>query len=299
MLHVNKRHHDYKIIRRVAVTAGVGFILLLTLLAYSAYIEPNLLRVKDIDIASEHIPPSFDDLTIVHFSDTHLGEYYDNEKLKKLVERVNELHPDMIIFTGDLFDHYSKYGTKRNEAQQLLKQMNAHLGKYAVYGNHDRGGGGSRKYEAYLEEAGFEVLVNETHLIELPNRQKIVLAGIDDAILGKPDIPNTLNQLRAEDFNIAVVHQPDLADDIANYPVDLQLSGHSHGGQVQTPWSKPIYTPPLAVKYVEGKYTIRGGDKPMQLYVNRGIGTTRLPIRFMNVPELTKITLVRKGVESY
>ncbi|WP_258279389.1 metallophosphoesterase [Paenibacillus sp. SC116] len=294
-MHVNKRHHDYKLIRRVAVAAGIVFILLLTLLAYSTYIEPKMLRVKDINIASEYIPPSFDDMTIVHFSDTHIGEYYDNENLKKLVDRVNQLHPDLIIFTGDLFDHYSKYGAKRDEAQQLLGQMKAHLGKYAVYGNHDRGGGGSRKYERYLKEAGFEVLMNETHPIVLPNGEKIVLAGLDDAMLGNPDIPNTLSQLRAEDFNIAVVHQPDLADEIANYPVDLQLSGHSHGGQVQTPWSKPIYTPPLAVTYVEGRYMIRDGNKPMQLYVNRGIGTTRLPIRFMNAPELTKITLVRKG----
>ncbi|MDA1571174.1 metallophosphoesterase, partial [Bacillus cereus] len=84
---------------------------------------------------------------------------------------------------------------------------------------------------------------------------------------------------------------PDVVDTVARYPVDFQMSGHSHGGQVQIPFIGPFITTKLAEIHVEGMYELEGKNKPLHLYVNRGIGTTRMPVRFCSVPELSVFVL--------
>jgi len=138
------------------------------------------------------------------------------------------------------------------------------------------------------------VLVNEVHTITSANGERLTITGLDDFLLGRPMIERTLHSLRPQDFNLLLVHQPDVADRFANYPVDLQLSGHSHGGQVRIPFLKPLITTSLGNKYIEGLYSLEGNIRPLTLYVNRGIGTTRLPIRLFEKPELTVIRLVNE-----
>ncbi|MEC0089489.1 metallophosphoesterase [Paenibacillus macquariensis] len=266
---------------------GTGF--------YATKIEPKALSVTRIDIENKYVQKSFDGKTIIQFSDTHLGPDYSVDQLQSLVDRMNLLKPDMVVFTGDLFDNYAEYGSKnRKLAQKVLAKIKAPLGKYAVYGNHDRGGGGSRVYKEYMEEAGFMVLVNEVHTITSANGERLTITGLDDFLLGKPMIERTLQSLSPQDFNILLVHQPDVADRFTDYPVDLQLSGHSHGGQVRIPFLKPLVTTSLGNKYIEGLYSLEGKIRPLTLYVNRGIGTTRLPIRLFEKPELTVIRLMKQ-----
>lgn len=156
-----------------------------------------------------------------------------------------------------------------------------------IYGNHDHGGYGTEILYETFEAANFTLLQNSASRIQREDAS-FVLAGIDDAMLGDPDISQALEERTDSDFTILLAHEPDLADVVKNYPVDIQLSGHSHGGQVRLPFIGDLYTPAYAEKYVQGKYTI--SDK-LTLYVNSGIGTTRLPYRFLCRPELHVFTL--------
>lgn len=256
---------------------------------YAKQIEPSLLDINTQEVQHPLIPKSFEGIKIVQFSDTHLGFQYNLRQFKKLVKRINELRPDVILFTGDLMDRPNKF-TEINNLVPLLQQLHAPLGKYCIYGNHDHGGYGSNLYRNIMETANFSLLLNESKAIKLRDGSHIYLVGIDDAMLGHPDMALALKGVPVNSFKIVLSHAPDLAETISQYPVQWQLSGHSHGGQVKIPFIGALVTPPFARKYTEGLYRI-GQDHQLSLYVNRGIGTTRLPFRFMAKPELTVFTL--------
>ncbi|MBE5103709.1 metallophosphoesterase [Bacillus thuringiensis] len=262
---------------------------------YATEIERKLVTVTWNEIEAPTIPKEFNNKRILQFSDVHLGPEFTLKQLENLVEKMNGLHPDIVVFTGDLIDKFGSYNAEREEAKGILQKIHAPLGKYAVFGNHDRGGGGSLFYKKYMEKAGFSVLVNEVQKIKVENSKYITISGLDDFLLGKPQIDSTLKELRQQDFNMLLVHEPDVVDKVARYPVDFQMSGHSHGGQVQLPFVGPLITTKLAREYVEGMYELEGKDKPLHLYVNRGIGTTRKPVRFWSVPELSVFILKKNS----
>lgn len=256
---------------------------------YANRIEPNLLDINYQQMQHPFIPRSFDGIKIVQFSDTHLGFQYNLNQFEKLVKKINNLKPDLIFFTGDLIDEPNKY-PEINQLVPILQQLKAPLGQYCIFGNHDHGGYGSDIYRNIMETSNFTVLLNESKPIKLKNGSKIYLIGIDDAMLGQPDLKLALNQVPNNMFKLLLSHAPDLAETAVQYQIHWQLSGHSHGGQVKIPFVGALVTPPFARVYTEGLYTI-GESSPLTLYVNRGIGTTRLPFRFMARPELTIFTL--------
>ncbi|QED47348.1 metallophosphoesterase [Cytobacillus dafuensis] len=256
---------------------------------YAGHIEPMLLDINHHTIVKKSIPKSFNDFKIVQFSDTHLGFQYDRQQLIELIEKINKLKPDIIFFTGDLMDAPNKY-QEGNQLIPLLKKLYAPFGKFAIYGNHDHGGYGSNIYKSIMEQAEFKLLQNSNQKITLLDGSAIYIIGIDDAMLGKPDLMTALNGVPEDSFKILLSHAPDLADEAKEFNIQLQLSGHSHGGQVKIPFIGALVKPPFAEIYHEGFYEI--GDTPLTLYVNRGIGTTRLPFRFLSKPELTVFTLL-------
>ncbi|MFS0783704.1 metallophosphoesterase [Bacillus sp. 1P06AnD] len=272
------------------IAYGVLFVFCLFFYAYQ--IEPNLFEVKTVPIKTEYIPKSFEKLRIVHFSDTHLGDHFTTRDFNKAAKQINALKPDLIAFTGDFFNHFASYhSSQKKEAQRILDSLKAKYGKFAVFGNHDRGGGAGTQYESFMEDAGFNVLVNETITLISREGERITITGLDDYLLGTPLAEKTLAKIKEEDFNLLLVHEPDTALDFKLYPLDLQLSGHSHGGQVQIPFKGAIILPPLAEHYREGLYEQMGAAKKMHVYVNRGMGTSRIPFRFLSKPELTLIIL--------
>lgn len=263
------------------LTAAGGYL-------YARYIEPSRLEIVNKTIVSSKIPEAFKGFKIVQFSDTHLSDFFTLNRLDTIVAKINDLSPDLLIFTGDLMDEPNQY-TKINQIVPILEKLKAPYGKYAVYGNHDHGGYGTDIYKNVMTMSGFKVLQNEVSNI-IKNNQTIGIAGLDDLMLGKPSYEATLGNLNRERFNILLAHEPDAAVKSKTFPVDLQLSGHSHGGQIQLPFYGPLITPPYATVYSEGMYSI--GE--MQLYVNRGLGTTRLPFRFLSTPEITVFTLTSR-----
>ncbi|MEH7177357.1 metallophosphoesterase [Neobacillus vireti] len=257
---------------------------------YAKRIEPSLLEINKLEIKHSLIPNSFNGIKIVQFSDTHLGFHYNLNQLKNLVKKINHLQPDIIIFTGDLLDEPNKY-KEINKVAPILQQLKANMGKYCIYGNHDHGGYGSEIYKNLMELSNFTVLLNESLRIKQNDGSFISLLGIDDQMLGKPDLSLAMKQVTEDSFKLLLSHAPDIADEASAYQIHWQLSGHSHGGQVKIPFIGALVIPPFAKNYPEGFYSI-GTSNPLSLYVNRGIGTTRLPFRFMAKPEITVFTLV-------
>lgn len=257
---------------------------------YAREIEPATLQITEEDIISPNIPTPFNQLKIIQFSDTHIGFQYSLKQLEKLVHTINKLEPDLIVFTGDLIDEPQSYELIQ-PLINILQQLQAKHGKFWVYGNHDHGGYGTDIIKDIMQQADFQLLQNSYTSLTLSNEQ-LILAGIDDTILGTPDIEKALKNVNSNLFTILLAHEPDFADITVSYPVDVQISGHSHGGQVRLPFIGHLYTPIHAEKYIQGKYILE--NEKLSLYVNQGIGTTRLPFRFFCKPEIHVYTLHQK-----
>lgn len=279
--------------RRAFLKRTTGFLISLIGLTggthyYSKEIEPSSLHIQKETIQSAKLTNAFHNKKIVQFSDTHLGFNYTVKDLKKLVKQINELAPDIIVFTGDLIDDPKQVNdTEEKKIIQALQPLHAPKGKYWIYGNHDHGGYGTEKVFDIMTQAEFTLLQNSYTVIE-ENNEKLIIAGIDDLMLGKPNLSAALHQTNQDIFTILLAHEPDFADQAVKHAVDVQLSGHSHGGQIRLPIVGHIYSPAFAEKYVLGKYTLK--DK-LQLFVNGGIGTTRVPYRLFCKPEIHEYTL--------
>ncbi|WP_102347110.1 metallophosphoesterase [Bacillus sp. Marseille-P3661] len=285
---------DIKITRRSFLkqltSIGIGSFLLSSITySYARYIEPKQLKIIKHELISTKIPKSFDGVRIILFSDTHLGHNYTIDQFSNLVETINEQVPDIILFTGDLIDAPNEYN-EINKVAPLLKNLRAPLGKFSIYGNHDHGGYGSEEIKKIMDTSNFELLVNQNRKVYNKMQDYIYISGLDDAMLGRPDAVLAMEGLDNQTFNIMLAHQPDTIDDLLHFPIDIQLSGHSHGGQIQLPFYGPIFTPTGALRYYEGFYNVG----QISLYVNRGIGTTRVPFRFLSTPELT-VFVLRSG----
>lgn len=280
--------------RRSFLKRAVGTIIGLTGITCGGYfyanrIEPFMLEINKDEITHPLIPKYFDGIKIIQFSDTHLGFHYDLTHFSQMIEKINRLQPDIIFFTGDLMDEPNKYKDV-NKLIPFLRRLNAPLGKYCIYGNHDHGGYGTEIYRGIMEQAGFTILLNSSANIIGDDGNSISIVGIDDAMLGHPDLPMALKKVKQNQFTILLSHAPDLAVDAAHFPIQWQLSGHSHGGQVKIPFVGAIAIPPYAKIYQSGYYKV-GEKQQLNLYVNKGIGTTRLPLRFMVKPEIAVFTL--------
>lgn len=287
MKKINRRTFLKQSIRSVlytALTAGIGSY-------YARYIEPKTLSVSHHTIYSPLIQKGLTGIKLVQFSDLHLGYQYSLSQLSNVVNRINAEQPDIVCFTGDLVDDLQTY--KQSEhISPILQTIQAPLGKFSIYGNHDHGGYGTQLYSAIMKQAGFQMLQNQEMRIRLIDGSELSIFGIDDMLLGRPEIERTLQNALPDIYTIVLVHEPDIAPLLANYPVNLQLSGHSHGGQIQIPLVGPIVTPPLAQEYIEGFYTVvKQEERELTVYVNRGLGTTRIPFRFLAKPEITVFTL--------
>lgn len=148
-----------------------------------------------------------------------------------------------------------------------------------------------RAYQDLMEDGGFQVLENESCLIEELNMK---VFGYDDYLLGCTE--KSLFQIQSQYFNLIAAHEPVVADLIENTSDNLLLTGHTHGGQVGIPAVREKVIPKGSGGYVKGLYTKEeiGIKSPLQMYVSSGIGTTLYPIRFLNVPEIVEIHLKTK-----
>ncbi|USJ21390.1 metallophosphoesterase [Lactococcus formosensis] len=270
--------------KRILLSIISVFILLIIALPFYAWkVEPFLVHVNHVELGkkNERTP-----LNVVQISDLQVSEYFETNRLDKVIEKVNAQNPDILLFTGDLFDNYSKYPEQMAPMIEKLKAFNANIGKYAVWGNHDYGGGAVRVYEDVMSAGGFVVLRNQGETLTLSDGRQVFLGGLDDSLLGNPSVSDTLAYRQNYDYAITMTHEPDVADGFIGTDTQLVLAGHSHGGQVWLPFF-PIKNV-LAEKYTRGLYQL---DAITQLYVNTGIGTTSIHARFGVIPEVTQFTI--------
>jgi len=255
--------------------------------AYAGYVEPHRLVSAGLEVDNRKAAAGFDGITVAVFADTHFGKHYTLKSFEKAISLINGKNPDMILFCGDLIDDFSKYEGDVDEISQALARLDAPMGKFAVYGNHDHGGGALRAYKDIMENGGFAVLKNEFVLFESANFR---LFGLDDFLLGNGSTDIVREAADESCFNLVVCHEPDIADSLLDCSVDLMVAGHSHGGQVNVFGYRHTFHPPYGKKYYKGAYFFDNAPSTV-LYVNPGLGTTKMPFRLMAPPEVTFIDI--------
>jgi predicted MPP superfamily phosphohydrolase len=269
-----------------ALAAGGG------LVAYSGFWDRHHLELVQQTIWLRRLPQSFHGLRIAQISDIHYDEYTEPYFVREIVRRINALNPDVVVLTGDFV---TDGPLPRHIGARLSYPCAEILGgiqcphRFASLGNHDALVGWPVVVDA-LKAHGIPTLVN-SYLPFERNGSRLWFAGIRSSQDDFPSLDDAVpRQATPSEPVILLAHEPDYADRVlAHGGVDLMLSGHTHGGQVHLPF---IGTPRQMLprggrRFVQGYFKLG----PLQLYVNRGIGTVKLPVRFLCPPELTLITL--------
>ena len=252
---------------------------------YGKKIEPNWIEIVPIELAIPHLEQAFDNFKIVQISDLHASRFMPPQRLDKIITLVNQQHPDAIAITGDIITEGYHF-----DAEQLtlkLSQLKSKSLTIAVLGNHDHWWENLAKLKQILAKSKIKLLHNQVCIIERGSK-KLAFAGLDDPYWGKADLPKTIAQLPDQVAALLLVHEPDYIEESAKtHKFALQLSGHSHGGQIRIPFLQPLVLPYKGKKYFAGLYRV----EDTLSYTNRGLGMTGLPFRFGSRPEITVFTL--------
>jgi uncharacterized protein len=250
---------------------------------YTTRLEPAWLKTERIRVPIANLPDAFEGYRIVQLSDLHVYEDTSEEHAHNAVRVALGLAPDLIVITGDFVSEWV-------DAPRVLKTilpLTAPDGVWVIMGNHDH----------WVDVDAVRQVISGTTIRELRNEsiaiqrsgESLWLAGVDDIWTEFHDLSAALHDVPQGAPLVLLAHEPDYADEV--YPlgrVSLQLSGHSHGGQVEFPFVGAPVVPYLGEKYVRGLRKL--GD--MWLYTNRGVGNL-MPIRLNCRPEVTEITLTR------
>jgi len=219
---------------------------------YARYIGTTGITLREYNISSEEIPESFDGFSIVQFSDLELGSTFNIENLKDLVEKINKLKPNIVVFTGDLLsEDYNLSNKKKEEIINNLSNIDSLIGNYSVRGDDDVKG---NFYEEIMTSSNFTDLTNSYELIYYKGLTPIVLYGLDSQ-----------------------------KGNIQEYNISLMLSGHSHNSEINIPGIKSLYQIEGAKKYYDEKYKVGGTE----LYISSGLGTTKFKMRLFARPSIS------------
>ncbi len=257
----------------------ICILLLALMFVYVKEIGTKHLEINEYKIESKIIPESFDGLKIVHFSDIHYGTTVNEKELTNIVNKINELKPDIVFFTGDLFDKDITLNEESiNKTIELLSSINPTLYKYAVYGDMDN----PDKFAEIMEKSGFTILNNESKLLYWNDNTPIVITGLNTSndysiLTNVVDEVDTTNL-----YKIVLVHKPDEYNKIQDYKPDLTLAGHTLGGLVRIPGLRPLYLQDGAKTYYKDYYKINNKD----FYISNGLGTTKFLFRISNHPSI-------------
>lgn len=257
---------------------------------YAAEISRHEISIERRTIRLDRLPEQFHGLRIVQVSDFHYAEFTEPFFIRDVVHRINALKPDVVLLNGDyvtegVFSH-QRTNQFAYRCAELLSQIDCPV-RYAVLGNHD---------STFAEPAVIDALavnhlplLNNSYVPMERDGKRLWFAGTGSASCSKMRLDKAIPPAvrNGAEPVVLMVHEPDVLPLVARYNVDLLLSGHTHGGQVRFPFIPPLVLPPLGKRYVEGLFRVG----PTQLYVNRGIGTVEMPVRFNCPPEITEITL--------
>jgi hypothetical protein len=253
----------------------------LTHVARAALTEPYMLSIEHKRIELNRLPQAFDGFRVVQLSDIHHGPFSNREQIEQAVDTANRLKPDIIALTGDYISKERHYAAP---CAEMLGRLKARHGVFAVLGNHDHWVDAALITDLFRAE-GITVLINEGMRFA-KNGEAFWLAGVDDTMVGLEDISLALAGARADEMKLLLAHNPVVLRRAARASVDLVLSGHTHGGQVAI----------RGERSASGKVRRRllkglGRQGNTQIYINRGLGTVVLPIRYGCPPEISLLEL--------
>jgi uncharacterized protein len=244
--------------------------------------RPVLERVDIRVPACIQTPPR---LRVGFLADTHIGSVIRAADIDRALALLLASGPDLLLFGGD---YVSESPRHIPDAAAVLGNVanTTRFGSLAILGNHDYANGAGRMTAA-LEKRGIPVLRNESARVG-DESGELWIAGIDDALLGSPDPRRAFETVPSSARAVALWHEPGWAEQVVKYGAFLQLSGHSHGGQVRLPFAGPVAAPTGGNRFVKGLNFAAG----MPIYTTRGVGVNRPPLRFRCPPEVTLVTLV-------
>jgi len=226
----------------------------------------------------------FDGYRLVQITDLHLGHWLSPERLDGVVQLVNQQEPDLVVMTGDFVSYVLKGITDRMIA--AFSTLNPKDATLAVMGNHDHWMG-AENIRAIFNASGVIELANDIYTLQHGDA-RLYIAGIDSVTIGRHDLDAVLEKLPEDGPAILLAHEPDYADISAQTGrFALQLSGHSHGGQIVLPKIGALLRGPGFFKYPNGQYQV----EEMMQYTNRGVGTHVFRVRYNCPPEITVIDL--------
>jgi uncharacterized protein len=268
----------------LATKVPIGWVLE-RLAAWLAHWERAELLTPEIDIAIRGLPPAFVGYRIALVTDLHRGPVVPVWWLEHLADRVVELKPDLVVLGGDFVSHAK---SDLHDLQRVLARYTAADGAMAVLGNHDHWVGADA-VAAVIRGAGAEIMHNRHRLIRR-GAAALALGGVDDFTHGAVRPRDALRDVPPDVPRVLISHNPDLIEYLpADLRVDLMLSGHTHNGQVHWPIIGPLTVPSqFGRRYMHGLHRV--GER--WIYVSAGVGSSAMPLRLGNPPELPVIRLV-------
>jgi len=260
-------------------------VLLVLLFGYMFYIEPKELIIKEYPIINEKIPESFNGFKIVQFSDLHFGSSITEKEATKIMEKINELKPDILIFTGDLIEESIEITEKsKNSLKETLSKMSASLFKFAIKGDQDFKN--SEEWNNIMSDTGFTILENQNVPIYYKGNAPIYIGGISSIAKQKPDLTKTFLKEEPHAYQILLLHEPILFNEVSR-DADLVLAGHTLGGHIHI----PFYGGLLKLNNTEDYMTGIFKNSNSTMVVNTGLGTEKINARFLNPPSISLFRL--------
>lgn len=284
---ITKEKKEHPVLKKILLT--ISSILILIIL-YSTLIGTRIIDINEYKVESPSLPESFHGIKIIHFSDIHYGTTINKKQLDNIVKKINNLKPDIIFFTGDLIDKNIKIDKETtNELIESLNKLECSLYKYAIYGDEDLS---NNSYKEIITNSNFTLLENTSTLLYYKNQTPIEITGYNPTITS-PNYTILTDIIEEQDttnyYKIVLTHEPDSIDKFINYNPNLVLSGHSLGGVINIPFTKPLFLPKNSQKYYKDYYKINNTE----LFISNGLGTSGINARLNNHPSINLYRLYK------
>lgn len=273
---INKKH-------MLIVILAVIIILVTSIILYSRYIATKGLTVIENSIVDKNLPSSFNGFKIVQFADIHYGKTTSLEDVKKVINKINDLKPDIVLFSGDLFDYDIKISENDiTNLKEELAKINASINKYAIKGDNDYKN--LTDFETIFKYANFTILDNSNELIYYKNTTPIKIVGTTSLLKSNINYENAFTTFGDgnEYFTILVSHEPNVIKNIKDYNVNIMFTSNSLGGLINIPFIGGIVKFKGSDDYIKGYYKVDN----TKMYVNSGIGTQKYSFRLFNRPSI-------------
>lgn len=252
----------------------ITLILFILIMLYAYYVEPKILEVNEYYIINKKLESYHHGLKIVHLSDVHYGTTIKKEELTNVVNKINEIKPDILLFTGDLIDNkITLTNAERDDFVKLFNKIDVNLDSYYIKGHHDH----NKEFNNIIDKLNINLITG--------GKEEIYYKGNNPIEL----ITNTSN-LPSDNFSIYLTYKPDQFDKIKKHKPNIVLSSNTHGGIMNLPLLGPLYKGKNSSKYYEKHYNIDN----IHFFISSGLGTSKANFRLLNKPSFNLYRLYNK-----